>query len=318
MNPGIFNIRRLTLLSIWVLAVLIIVAPYFQSLNLVTDYTVHSVIFFLLVGMIGYVINNRQLILTSFGIAALLCVLLKNESETPFTLQKDQSEEQLHVAHINLANVQDPFALIPLLIKLDCDIISIVELTPDWENILLSSLATDYPYHTEMVRIDPYGKAVFSKYPISRIDTIASDEARDLAVKIEVGEEDFMIYNTYIIPPLDQSSIIKAKNQLDLLTAAIQGVPRSIVLGEYNMVYWSSLLKNFKSNAFLQSSRRDIIPSSLDVPRDHVFHSTEMKCLGIKDIKLQDGNRAGILAKYKLYSAPSKEMEEVLKLSKVN
>ena len=317
MSPTTNYIRKLTLMLLWLLAVLIIVAPYFPSLNLVTNYTIHFMGLFLGIGFIGYFLNNRQVILTSFAIAALLCVQLKNETDTPFTLQKDRNEKQLHIAHINLANVSDPFELIPALLKLDCDLISIVELTPDWEQILLSSLSEDYRFHTEMVRIDPFGKAIFSKYPILKVDTITFEETSDLLVEVLIEDQSYNIFNTYIVPPLDKTSELKAKNQLSKLTTALQGVPHSIVLGEYNMVYWSTLLKDFKTNALLQSSRRDIIPSSLDVPRDHAFHSAEMKCLGIKDINLNDGSRAGILAKYKLNMAFPREIEPV-KLSKLN
>lgn len=317
MNPVHNFIRRISLLVIWLLAVLIIVAPYFPSLNLVTNYTIHFMVLFLGIGFLGYVFNHRQVLLTSFAISALLCVQLKNESDSPFTLRKDLSEKQLLIAHINLANVSDPFELIPSLLKLNCDLVSFVEVTPDWENILLTSLAGDYAYHTEMVRIDPFGKAIFSKYPISQIDTISQGETSDLSVMVDVEGTPYRIVNTYIVPPLDRNSEQKAREQLEKLSSVLQGQTRSIVLGEYNMVYWASLLKDFRNHSLLQSSRRDIIPSSLDVPGDHVFHSAEMKCLGIKDIRFPDGSRPGILARYKL-NGSGQIREENQKLSKLN
>jgi len=76
-KPRYFNFYSIFLLCLWVLAVLIIVAPQFPTLSLVSDYTIHFMVFFFLIGIGGYFFNNRKIILSSFGICALLCVILK-------------------------------------------------------------------------------------------------------------------------------------------------------------------------------------------------------------------------------------------------
>ncbi|MBP7642661.1 MAG: endonuclease/exonuclease/phosphatase family protein [Saprospiraceae bacterium] len=315
-KPRYFNFYSIFLLCLWVLAVLIIVAPQFPTLSLVSDYTIHFMVFFFLIGIGGYFFNNRKIILSSFGICALLCVILKNESESPF-INKDEHSDQVLFAHINLANVRNPFELLPTLIEMDCDVLSFVEVTPDWEDILESGLALKYKYSTDIVRIDPFGKAVFSKYPLSNVDTIKFEEMTDLSAEINIDGKIYKLYNTYIIPPLDNNSQVLAKKQLEQLTSKVSGNVNSIVLGEYNMVYWSSLIKSFRFNTNLQSSRRDIIPSSLDVPRDHIFHSNEMQCLGIKDIHLKDGSRVGLFAKYRIKSQRTGKDNDSPKLSKL-
>src|SRR5690606_13270507 len=180
----------------------------------------------------------------------------------------------LTISHINLSNVSDEYDLISLLNEINSDILSFQELTPDWSFIIKKVLSYNYPYSTTLVRIDPYGKGVYSKFPILEIDTIVYDEIQDLSLTVNNGGSTFQILSTYLIPALDQTSKSSCRFQVNSLIDQLQNNPNHrIVLGEYNMVYWASEIRRLRSQTGLLNSRRDIMPASLKVPYDHIFYT---------------------------------------------
>lgn len=240
------------------------------------------------------------MILASFSLCALLCVLIKQESSNPFTYTSSQNESaSFKVGHINLSNADNPFELISMLNGLDMDYISFVEFTPFWKKVLEESIRSKYRFRVCIERIDFYGKAIYSKYPIAITDTLYSGGVMDLVVATQIGDKKYHLVSTFVVPSLDEVSNTNAVNQLDKLAKVVNKYPfNKVVLGEYNMVYWSKPIKDFKSNTGLISNRRDIVPASFDIPRDNIFNSDDLSCIKIKDIKTKAGLRLGLYAHY--------------------
>ena len=61
---------------------------------------------------------------------------------------------------------------------------------------------------------------------------------------------------------------------------------KTIVLGEFNMVYWSDEIRQFRETTHLRNSRKDVIPASFRAPFDHVFYAEDLQCVALKDLML--------------------------------
>jgi endonuclease/exonuclease/phosphatase (EEP) superfamily protein YafD len=81
---------------------------------------------------------------------------------------------------------------------------------------------------------------------------------------------------------------------------------RVIVLGDFNMVYWSEEIRNFRLASQLNNSRKDVILASMKVPYDHVFYSKNLQCVSVKDFLINRNERVGLLSVFQQNTEPRK------------
>lgn len=295
--------RRYFLIGMFILGLCIVMAPSISQFTILTEYIHHFVALFFLIGVVGVVLDKRSLVLSSFGVCAFLCVNLISESETAFVRNqtKGVTNQNLNVAMINLSSLDDTLQLASLKNK-EYDLLTFVEVTPDWKTSLVNSLSQDYPNYQINEGIDLYGKAVFSKFPFTHIDTIYHKQCTDYVIQLKKGGESIRCIVTYVIPSLDATSTQLAEQQLNEINKKVDNSDKtaSIVVGEFNTVHWSTIIKNFKKEGNYNNCRREILPASLNVPSDQIFHNKELKCLGIKEIFTASKIRIGLEASYSI------------------
>ena len=190
--------------------------PSFGIFNSVEDYMVHFLFFLLVSGLIGLIISNETILFTSFGCAAILAVFLINASNTELKDPHINDQFRVSVAHINLSLITDVNDVIKVLKQPEIGVVSFQEYTPDWGNII-PLISDSFPYSVKDVRIDLYGKALFSKYKIISHELLDYGGVSNLVVKIKKDENIFTIYSIYLTPALDKSSKLMARQQIDLL-----------------------------------------------------------------------------------------------------
>ncbi len=262
---------------------------------------------FLGIGLIAYVFDIRRIIFSSFACCALLCVFLKSASNANLKMPELNDETKVSIGHINVSSAEESYeALTNELVHRNLDIISFQEVKPDWSRILKSSLLETYPHYTENIRIDPFGMAIYSKFPILQVDTLFIENVPFLSAKVQVAEKnDITIVNTMIIPSINSSLDSTQQNQLRYIQSYLQeNEGTELVLGDFNMVYWSNRIRDFRENASLMNSRRDVSQSVLTVPYDHIFHSSDLECTMFRDMIDTSGNRIGIFANLQFYNGP--------------
>ncbi len=275
---------------------LIIAGPEVMFIRQLSEYLVHIMLALFVLGFMFLILDKGRLMLLSFALCATLCVFLKNESNTDLLSPKLNNTQNITVGHVNLSNVDHAIPLIEEIKRSKPDLISFQEFTPDWEG-LLSKLKDEYPYHYEAMRIDLHGKTFYSKYPIEKVDTLNRDIAFDIAVHVLKNNNSYTIISPYLTPSLDKSSLTKAKVQMKNISDYIGSHGgRTIVLGDFNMVYWSEEIRNFRDATKLDNSRKDVIPASSKMPYDHVFYSKNLQCLKVKDFMLNDKERVGLIS----------------------
>ncbi|MEZ4910748.1 MAG: hypothetical protein R2774_07785 [Saprospiraceae bacterium] len=292
--------------SIFILITMsIIFMPQTRFFRDIQDYLVHIMLFLLLSGFIGLIINNRIVLFTSFGCAGIMALFLKNASNENLKDPIRNEEINLSVAHINLSMINSEDVLWSFVKDTSIETIVLYEYTPDWDHILNDVSKKFKKYSFTDTRDDVFGKAIFSSLPILMIDTIKSDMVPNYKFAIKKNDVVFNLYSAYITPALNSISRQASLNELNTLSEKIiQDLQYTIVSGEFNQVYWSFDIMNFRTIANLENSRRNINPSSLKMPYQHIFHSQDLECIHFNDIQ-ESQTSIGCIGKYQLKKSHS-------------
>lgn len=280
------------------LCILILAGPEIIFIKQISEYTIHIMLFLFIMGFVFLIFNKPRLMFMSYASCAALCVFIKNESNGDLISPRENKTEKLLVSHINLSNVNDIKNLIKELKRNEPDLISFQEFTPDWQSAL-DTLKIEYPYSFKAVRIDPFGKAIFSKFPIEIKDTLNQNIAFDLAFVLSKTQYRFNIVSLYLTPSLDKNSLANSKLQMKNISKYVndQNI-KVIVLGEFNTVYWSEEIRAFREATNLNNSRKDVIPANLKIPYDQIFYSKDLQCVNVKDFIINKGERVGLISMF--------------------
>ncbi len=257
-------------------------------------------IFYLFVGLTALILSLKKSLFVAMGLSAVTCLYLKSASNTDLKLPEyKESKLNFSISHYNLASISEPEVLLDRVMSHNSDIISFHELTPDWNRIIGERLKELYPNKYVVVRIDPYGKSVYSKFPLSNIRRLKFGEAEDLTFTVKIDEEECVFVSTYLIPSLDNLSTTAATKQLENLEAYLRDYSRNnlLVLGEFNMVYWKDPIRKFRNNLDLIHSRRNAsINGSL--PFEHFFYNEQLECTFFEEIEDTQQAKIGIRGRY--------------------
>lgn len=274
----------------------------------ILDYNVHLMIGMLLIGFGAFTVNYTKVMTTSLGACMVMCIFLKNESNETMVMPIANTEAKLSVAHFNVSNIQDLDHLINTLDELDADLLSFQELTPDWNFILQEKLKTHYPYNMSIVRIDPYGMAMYSKENFTSMDTFMFDNKPNLQAELLIDNKTISVFGSYIVPEITKSSTLQTREHLDMISYKIRDKQSPVIaLGDYNMVYWANAISRFRDKAQVIHSRRDVSEDGLKPPYDHIFFTTDMECTKFENINDLQENHIGILGVYQIKTEDSSD-----------
>ena len=268
----------------------------------ISEYSVH-----IMLGMLGFsllclLFGKSKIMFAGLACTAALCIFLKDASNNTLKLPQENTEAKLNVAHINLSNITLEFnELRNLLNDEKIDLVSFQELTPDWNIVLHNLLKIDFPFSKSEVRIDPYGMALYSRTQFKSAGSFKCKDKPNLKSTIEKDGKEFEVISSYLTPALDQKSIETASAQLTVIAEEIKKSEFPLIaLGEYNMVYWTNEIREFRSDTKLTNSRRGLSDGNLRVPYDHIFFSEGLECTEFKEMKDIDQNYIGIMGKYQI------------------
>lgn len=277
-----------------------------------SDYTVHIMIAFLCTGMLFLLMDNKQFMFVSFGYCGLLCLFLKGSVNQDIRLPSTSGAPQVSVMHLNLASANLSYlSMIEYINNSGADIVSVNEITPDWEYFLDSGLKESYPYAAKLVRMDPFGLAFFSKLPIADIDTISvyggGHPHLQIGISFGLGKE-LNVINSYFLPPLTRTAYGNYRVELTQLGQRIANTTGPVIaLGDYNLSDWSNEMREYKELSRMVSSRRDVSPGSntgakslLNFPNDHILFNQLLECIEFKTLNDTTGQHLGIRGIYQL------------------
>lgn len=188
-------------------------------------------------------------------------------------------------ANVNLNN-KDPAPFTELVTNSQPDLIIIQEATPDWL-ALISPLEALYPYRLSEPRDDPFGIALYSKFPLDSSAIIESVPAGfpSIVARAIIGGERLTIISTHPMPPIGTSNYGARNLQLDAVASLASRTPQPlIVIGDLNTTMWANHYRRFEAKSGLRNARAGFgieptwplfFPPAL-IPIDHCLVSSDI------------------------------------------
>ena len=290
-------------------AICIFKTPDIMMLKRISSHASQIMLLLLGSGLFFLVFDQKRLLFTAFGCVAALCLHFKHVANIDLILPVKTSEPTLTVAQVSTADLAEHWQTsVESLNQSNADVISILEITPDWQVLLKQQLEETYPYSTILTRIDLLGVGIFSKVPITKVDTLIFEEVPHLRATMDVENyAEIAVYTFNTNPPLFRTSLLQLRNQLSLLAGEIQGQNKAcIATGNYSLDQFADEIQDFRAKTDLLDSRKTMSPS-LNTPTSHIFYNEHFACLRFANLYDDASYRIGIIGEYQL-----KRNEEIL------
>ena len=290
-------------------AYIIIYPPKVEILERTSEYAPILMFGMLFLSFVFIIFNQKRLMFIGMMATAFIAFYLKISSNDNLILPQHNLLPKIKVAHFNLSTLnKDVPEIESILQEIDADVISFQEFTPDWVNPLSSMLMISYPYSHKVMRVDPFGMAIFSKKPFKNISTFMYNEIPNLVLTIDNNFQDIDILSSYVplFYPIPQMTRV---DHLSEISKAIDACNNPvIVLGDYSKVYWQGEMVQFRNESKLNNSRRSTVLSSPN-PYDHIFYSDELECIQFDEIRESNQNHIGITGTYQINSRSQKNKQ---------
>ena len=253
-------------------------------------------------------LRQPRLTYISFACCAILCLYLRHKVSPDSTFRYRFAEAtnapRLKVLHLNTSATDGDIETVSRnILKTNADLVSIQEFTPDWEMILPNFLEKDYPYRFIHTRMDFYGMAIFSKKPLTKVDTFNLNGIPHLIGSIKKAEKypEVFFIGSHTMPPVNTDAYGQIREQLEGVAQRVNIINAPMIaFGDYNVVPWSSEMSLFREKTGLSDGRREF--SLGGIPNDYILFSKHFNCLEFKNIKDTSGTAVGILGNYQLKS----------------
>ncbi len=300
---------QFTLIGLIVLGTFICVfTPNYFLFKMGAKFAVQIMLGYLLLGFVFLIAGQHKLMFTSFACCAGLCLFLKYASDGQLSLPVKNNEESLSVAHFNVSTSTIDFQeTINEILAVDADVISLQEVTPDWDAELKNSLQEKYPFSKTIVRLDPFGLAIYSRFPLTNADTFMFENIPNIVGRIKLQErgQEICFIASHALPVFYTNDYERQRNHLMAIAEQTNNSDCPVItIGDYNAVPWSYEIQDFKASANLNDSRRGFMPASngafslFQIPSDHIFYSDHLECVDFQEINSPSSGHLGIKGSY--------------------
>jgi len=265
------------------------------------NFAIQIMLGYLFLGLTFLIFRQSQLMFTSLACCAGLCMFLKYTSDADLRVPIRTSDLLIKAAHFNVASSNDGYEkTIETILSSDADVISIQEVTPDWDEQLKANLSSSYPYQSTIVRFDPFGLAIYSKYPLQAVDTFYYNDIPNLIGSFSPDGYDRKVYfiSSHTTPPLYSTAYENLQKHLRQIAEYANRIKSPMItFGDYNAPPWWAEIQNLKDIGRLYDSRRS---GSIDLnsvfqnPTDYIMHSGHLKCVEFFSISSSSSDHLGI------------------------
>ncbi len=282
-----------------------IFTPNYYLFKMGARFAGQIMLFYMALGITFLILNQPRLMFTSLACCAGLCIFLKQSSNSDLKHPVPTDELSIKVAHFNVSvSDEDYESTVQAMLQADADLISIQELTPDWQYALNEVLTDKYPYYSSVVRFDPFGLAVYSKHPIEQLDTFYFEEIPNYSgtIKINNSNHKFKFVCGHTTPPLYSLAYEKMKGHIKVLAQeATQDSMPVITIGNFHAPPWWAEIQDLRTTAQLADSRRSAaygISEIFQSPGDYIFYNQGFSCLNFENIFTPNSSHLGIQGRY--------------------
>jgi len=247
------------------------------------------------------------LVLAVHGYAVAMSVL-------PESVKRSESYSDIRIVSSNLLFKNQEFdAYIEQIRQLNPDIITLQEYSEDWHKAMLTELQ-DYPHRITHAENQPFGIALYSKYPIKEGDVVYLGNTDKPSVNVNVHIDDRLVQViTTHPPPPSASELYDERNALMQGLAAVtsEAATPVIVTGDFNATPWTAHFTNMERNGKLRSARKGFgilvtWPNGfwpLSIPIDHVLVSKNVEVLSLETLDSKGSDHFGLVSDLRVYGS---------------
>lgn len=306
------NLVQYTIIAILSISTLVcIFPPNLLFFKWTANFAFHLMLLQFFLGLFFLVVRQPRLTFVAFVTTAILCLFLKQASNTDFSPPTPTNAPSIKIAQFNLSNSDENAAITIHSIKeTEADLISIQEITPFWDSLLQQELQNNYPFHYMTHHVNIFGLAIYSKNELLSIDTFSYRNIPNIIgqMVIENYQDPIYFISTLTTPPAsykDYTQLTKHLQKVGERCNTINGP--LLTFGDYNAVPWSDEIQDFRDQTHLLDSRRGFMPTYPDgalnffwTPIDHIFFSNHFNCLSFGTISGETSRHLGIQGVFQL------------------
>ncbi|NOT37486.1 MAG: endonuclease/exonuclease/phosphatase family protein [Saprospiraceae bacterium] len=307
-TAAITNLQWSIAICIILISCIFLFPPEYLLAKQISRYALLWMFLCLILGIGFMFLDWEKLLFISFTCAGLIASFLLYSYNSAINFANNSTQESLSMVFVNPSLSTDDFDnTYKVIVEQNPDVLIIEEVTPEWRWLMVE-LKEKFENYVELNRVDPFGKAIFSKYKFNRIDTVDADNNPILSVRINLSEQkEILISVANFLPAVTKTDLRKLNSRLLELSTIINSleVPH-ILSANLNLVPWDRQIREFKVNTKMSSSRRDQIDGSsntqiwniLNVPMNEIYYSENLECSGFKEINDTKNNSIGLFGRY--------------------
>lgn len=203
-------------------------------------------------------------------------------------------EQLLRIAHFNTyKNNLDFNAIAAEVLRLDADVVSLIEMSNEKKQAVLPKLLEKYPYQSDCLQKQHCDQAIISKIPFSATAAQSLWEGPPY-VMIRLGStySNVSIYSVHTTRfPHSRAQLRQIQGLIKLLESS---AGNEIVMGDFNSTVFSRVLSTLEKGAGLQRiTDLPTWPATYQMPQlaiDHIFISEGLRVVGNQQIGANVGS----------------------------
>jgi len=186
----------------------------------------------------------------------------------------------------------------------DCDVMAVLEVSPDWDLALTDALEHVYPYSVRVPQDSCcYGMSLYSRLPILA-DTVLHF-TRDPVIKVVVSLDgnDVEVWGVHTRPPVFPNDTEERNFLLSQVAGEIAASGRpALLIGDLNIVPWAKEFKQLKDVSGTDDARRGFLatyPMELGIPLipiDHILHTEAFYATFCRTVEIPGSDHKGLVA----------------------
>lgn len=203
-------------------------------------------------------------------------------------------EQPLRLAHFNtFKNNKDYAAIVAEVLRLDADVVGLLEMSTEKKNAILPKLLEKYPYQSDCLQKQYCDQAIVSKIPFGLTAAQSLwDGPPYVMIKLGSNFSDVSIYSVHTTRFPHSRAQLK---QITALTKLLENEPgQKIVMGDFNATVFSRVLSTLEKGAGLQRiTDLPTWPAQYQMPQlaiDHIFISDGFRVVGNQQIGASAGS----------------------------
>lgn len=223
-------------------------------------------------------------------VVSVLCLMFQGASIFPWYMGDAPSfKPDFKVLSFNVLTSNTHFSEVELWLNvINPDIIAFQEVDQQWLTAM-KGLKKIYPYNHEMPRNDNFGLAIYSRFPIQKVQTPKLSIVPSLLTTIVIQEKPVHIFNLHTLPPVNSKNYKHRNQHLIGMAQVMKDLKPAIVLGDFNITMWSPVYQEVEALSGLKNARRGFginatwpAHQPITIPIDHVLISQELKVAGLE------------------------------------